>query len=103
MKSIMEKEPAEQCYLCGAWGQLERHHVFGGTANRRWSEKYGLTVHLCRACHKDGKDAAHNNAAVMLRLHQDGQRAFEYRYGHEKFMAVFGKNYLEGDEDGAKI
>ena len=35
----------EECFLCGRQGiPLERHHLIGGTANRRLSEKYGLRV-----------------------------------------------------------
>ena len=30
-----------RCWLCGRWGWLEEHHIFGG-ANRKKSEKYGL-------------------------------------------------------------
>ena len=38
-----------ECFLCGRNGRgdrLERHHIFGA-ANRKLSEKYGLTVWLC--------------------------------------------------------
>ena len=35
-----------------------------------------------------------NGDALMLMLKRDCQREFERRYGHEKFMQVFGKNYL---------
>lgn len=34
------------CWLCGRWGHLEEHHIFGG-AYRKKSTKYGLTVFLC--------------------------------------------------------
>ena len=34
------------CWLCGRWGHLEEHHIFGG-ANRKKSTRYGLTVFLC--------------------------------------------------------
>ena len=71
MKSIVENEPAEQCFMCGARGQLERHHIFGA-ANRDWSEKYGLTVHLCPYCHRDNKEGVHNNARKMRRLQEAG-------------------------------
>ncbi|MFQ8723052.1 MAG: hypothetical protein ACLR9Q_17670 [Enterocloster sp.] len=97
MKSIVENEPAEQCFMCGAWGQLERHHIFGA-ANRDWSEKYGLTVHLCPYCHRDNKEGVHNNARKMRRLQEAGQRAFERLHGHRRFMDIFKKNYLEGGE-----
>ena len=48
MKSIMEPKGCKTCYACGREGiDLEVHHIFYGTANRRLSEKYGLKVHLC--------------------------------------------------------
>lgn len=45
-KSIVEKNPADRCFIYGKRGYLERHHIFGA-ANKKLSEKYGLTVHLC--------------------------------------------------------
>ncbi len=97
MKSIVERNPAERCFLCGAWGQLEKHHIFGGP-NRKWSEKYGLTVHLCPVCHRDNRRGVHGDAGKMLALHQIGQREFEKKYSHKKFVLVFGKNYLDTEE-----
>ena len=32
----------------------------------------------------------------MLRLQQEGQRAFEKTNSREEFVRLFGKNYLEG-------
>lgn len=40
MKSIVEREPAGSCFLCGAFGQLEKHHIFGGP-NRKFMEVIG--------------------------------------------------------------
>ena len=58
-----------RCWLCGRWGWLEEHHIFGG-ANRKKSEKYGLKVGLCGdTCHRNGKDAAHQSAVTALQLH----------------------------------
>ena len=88
MKSIVERDPAERCFLCGTWGQLEKHHIFGGP-NRKWSEKYGMTVHLCPVCHRDNRRGVHGDAEKMLAVHQIGQRAFEQKYSHKKFMQVF--------------
>ena len=90
MKSIVERDPAERCFLCGTWGQLEKHHIFGGP-NRKWSEKYGMTVHLCPVCHRDNRRGVHGDAEKMLALHQTGQREFEQKYSHKKFMQIFGK------------
>ena len=88
------------CWLCGRNGTadpLDKHHIFGG-ANRKKSEKYGLTVYLCHCdCHLFGREAAHNCRETMERLHRYGQKVAMERFGWsvEEFMEVFGKNYLD--------
>lgn len=91
-KSIIQIDK-EQCFLCK--GQAtEEHHCIHGTANRKLSERYGLKVYLCANCHRIGNLAVHKNFFTDLKLKQIAQKAFEIRYGHEKFMEVFKKNYL---------
>lgn len=41
-KSILQDK--KESYLTGATYNLEEHHIFFGTANRKISEKYGLKV-----------------------------------------------------------
>lgn len=96
-KSIVEEEPAECCFLCGKYGYLERHHIFGRNPNRRWSERYGLTVHLCMECHRDAKEGVHFNKEKRQKLQEIGQRAFEEKYSRQKFFDVFGI-YCFGEE-----
>lgn len=91
MKSIMQDE--KRCYLCGRQYGLERHHVLGGTANRKLSEKYGLWVWLCHDCHT-GNDGAQYNPVKNRQLKADAQIAFESEHGHQAWMNVFRKNYL---------
>ena len=92
MKSIMQEE--KQCYLCGSTVNLEKHHVIHGTGHRSLADKYGLTVWLCSTCHRDNKKGVHGNYELSLQLKKEAQRAFEARYGHEKYMEIFGRNYL---------
>ena len=88
------------CWLCGRNGSadpLDRHHIFGNS-NRKKSEKYGLVVHLCHdRCHIFGRDAVHNNADTMQRLHEYGQRKAMEEQGWtiDDFRRIFGKNYIE--------
>ena len=86
-----------KCWLCGATGgSLDRHHIFGGS-NRKKSEKYGLVVDLCHdRCHIFGKEAAHQNAETMQKLHEYGQRKAMEEQGWtvEDFRRVFGKSYI---------
>lgn len=91
MKSIIQKE--KRCFLCGSIRNLEKHHIFGG-ANRKWSEKYGLTVELCPICHRDNQEGVHGNREKMDALHRIGQEAFEKTHTREEFRGIFGKSYL---------
>jgi hypothetical protein len=84
------------CFLCGKWGLLEQHHIFGG-ANRKLSERYGLKVDLCWfECHREGPRAVHRCAETAQQLHEYGQRKYmkEQNATAEEFRAMFGKNYL---------
>lgn len=88
------------CFLCGSrTGQgldtLEEHHVFEGVGRREASEKYGLKVYLCgSSCHREGDESAHRSKETKDMLHELAQMKFEELYGREKFVLVFGKNYL---------
>jgi ribosomal protein L37AE/L43A len=90
-KSVIQER--KECYFCGKLTNLERHHVFGGVANRPISEKYGLTVWLCHNCHT-GKDGAQYDKMKNLRLKQDAQFAFERNHARSEWMKLIGKNYL---------
>lgn len=91
MKSIIQEE--KECYICFCQNNLERHHIFGAS-NRKHSEKYGLTVYLCKK-HHTGKNGVHNNKQMALAIKRVGQRAFEKRHSREEFMQIFRRNYLE--------
>ncbi len=95
-KSVMNSRKGF-CYLCGREGATEEHHIFGGP-NRKLSEKYGLKVYLCHACHRTGQDAVHVSAETMARLRKAGQAAFERSHDRESFMRIFGKNYMESND-----
>ena len=86
------------CYLCGRQYGLERHHILGGTANRKLSEKYGLWVWLCHDCHT-GNDGAQYNKEKNRQLKAEAQAAFEIIYGHQRWMQTFGRNYIYESEE----
>lgn len=85
------------CYLTGSTNGLHRHHLYAGS-RRKQSEAWGLWVWLRGDWHNLAPYGVHNNPDLDKRLKQEGQRAFEARYGHKKFMEVFGKNYLPREE-----
>lgn len=82
----------DRCYLCGSTYNIYEHHVFYGIANRKLSEKYGLTIPLCGDCHT-GANGVHQNRELDLHIKKIGQLNFEEKYSYELFMKVFGKNY----------
>lgn len=83
------------CDLCGKYGNLERHHCFGG-ANRKLSEKYGLVVNLCHECHNEPPDGVHFNSGRMLALRKWAQKQAMEHYGWtvDDFIKIFGRSYL---------
>lgn len=105
-KSIMQDKRGGECYLCNLLLGIdtpapnrEEHHIMYGTANRRLSEHYGLKVYLCPYHHRTGPEAAHRSRRTDLLLKRASQRAFEQKYDREKWMEVFGRNYLDQDTD----
>ena len=92
MKSIIQKERC--CLVCRTEQGLHEHHVFFGTANRKKSDDYGLTVWLCGRHHNMSNESVHFNKKLDLKIKQLAQRKFEELYNHEKFMREFGRNWL---------
>jgi hypothetical protein len=66
------------------------HEVFGGI-NRQNSIKYNMQVKLCLECHT----RAHRDKQFALQLKREYQQIFESIYSREKFVEVFGRNYLD--------
>lgn len=91
----------KECYLCRKLHDVENtqnlhvHHVMFGNANRKNSEGYGLTVHLCITHHTGSNMAVHFNRNLDLLLKREAQHAFESKIGsREDFIKIFGRNYL---------
>ena len=91
--SILQRDKA--CYICGTTQNLDRHHIFFGTANRRLSEEDGCVVYLCRRHHTGGA-GVHNNRKVDLTLKARCEEAWleEYDKTIEDFIKRYGRNYL---------
>ena len=90
MNSIVQDLSEERCFRCGSTANLDLHHIMHGTANRRWSSKYGLLCWMCRPCHQ----LVHCDVLENKRLQRVAQIAFEKAYSRKLWMEVFGKNYL---------
>ena len=80
---------------------LHKHHIFYGSGHRKISDKHGLWVWLKPEKHNIGRESLHMRPGhgLDLELKQRAQRAFEAEYGHEEFMKVIGRNYLETYEE----
>lgn len=94
------------CYLCaklnGDYSQkpyLEEHHIYGGNPNRKISEAEGMKVYLCAEHHRIGPEAVHNNRGNMRILQRDGQKVYEEEHSREEFMELFGRNYIDLEEE----
>lgn len=89
------------CWSCGKTaGPFEEHHIFFGPY-RSQSERFGLKVLLCPECHRSQPGGVHGgNRELDLRLKRMAQKRFEEMFGHELFMKIFGRNWLdEGGEE----
>ena len=91
-KSIMQRN--KECIVCHN-SNVEEHHVFFGTANRKLSEKYGLKVYLCTEHHR-GTRGVHGKYGKTLDtyLKQLAQTKFEEKNCRDTFIQIFGKSYL---------
>ena len=78
---------------------LEDHHIFL-ERKPQVVRKYGLKVWLCPYDHRDYKNGVHGQAIWKRKqLEQIGQVAFEKLHDHQKFIQVFGKNYLDEETE----
>lgn len=92
MKTVLQTN--KECFVCGTTSNLESHHIFGGTANKKVSERYGLKVWLCHE-HHTGDSGVHFTPELAQELHEIAQRFYETHYGtREDFRLDFGKSWL---------
>ena len=95
MNSIITGNEKGKCFICGRYCDTESHHIFGA-GNRKKSEKLGLKVDLCHACHNEPPNGVHFNAENNNRLKAIGQKAamLAYHWTVDDFIREFGRNYL---------
>lgn len=78
------------CLECGAKA-TDTHHVLFGNKDRDHAETWGLTVKLCRSCHRRLHDRDEEMAERYRRL---GQLCFMYEFGEEEYRKLFFKNHI---------
>ena len=76
--------------MTGSRVNLDCHHCFHGS-RRKAADEYGCWVWLRHDIHMD---LHQRDPELDRRIKRECQEAFETLYGHEKFMRIFGKNYL---------
>lgn len=93
MKSILQNR--KESYISGSTYNLEEHHIFFGTANRKVSEKNGFKVWLTTEEHR-GTYGVHGKfgRSLDIKLKQDAQKKYEETHTREEFIKLIGKNYL---------
>lgn len=91
MKSIIQEE--RECIVCKSQN-VEEHHVFYGTANRRLSEKYGLKVWLCPMHHRDSRWGVHFNKELDSRMKEIAEERFRDIYDYD-FQRLFYGDGIE--------
>lgn len=114
--SIMPGDRKGHCYLCTKLHEdhsrkyTEKHHIFGGPANRMKSDAEGLTVYLCQAHHRgipgNEHEAVHrpdlNSNALMLQKEAEdvwirkhiADNGGTIREAEDAFRKIFGKSWL---------
>ena len=93
MKNIMPFNVYGRCYICKAECHTDEHHIFEG-ANRSASDRYGLTVYLCRVCHR----RAHEQPELFENKYKLKRRAqlsamSKYGWSVDEFRTYFRKDY----------
>lgn len=84
-------DDVKHCAICGS-NKVEIHHCLHGWADRKLADKYGLVVGLCHEHHRELHDSP--SRAMDKFFQAKAQKAFEFKYSHEEFMKIFGRNYL---------
>lgn len=100
--STYTQTDARLCAICGKLA-TETHHLIYGSSQRKLADRDGITMPLCRSCHKDihyiGKLGALSKMFGQLMW----ERWFMADFGHadktlkdtrEEFRQRYGQSYL---------
>lgn len=94
-RSILCDNENPRCYYCPNVSELHPHHCLYGIYRAK-ADQYGLWVYLCPEHHTKGPFAVHSHKgrARAVELQNLAQSKFEEIYGHDRFIAEFGRNFL---------
>ena len=87
----------KECFFTGVTTQLDCHHIFFGTADRKKSDENGFWVWLNHWMHiaDSPYPTPHNSKEVNWYLKRLCQSRYEETHSREEFMNLMGRNYLE--------
>ena len=98
-KSILSNERV--CYVSGRTDLLEKHHIFGGKADRPISDRHGFWVYLNHYWHNEPRceqnlwqGGVHHNPKLREMLETKCQEKYEELHSHEEFIELMKENYL---------
>lgn len=84
-----------ECGLCGRWDYLEEHHIYEGMGRRAISDRLGMTIYICPACHR----SIHAKPKAWEWLKERAQREFmkAHNMTEDEWIAEFGRSWLKGE------
>ena len=93
-KSILQNN--KKCYITKSTNNLHKHHIFGGTANRKLSEEDGMWIWLWADWHNMSDYGVHFNKELDLKLKRIAQKRWQeyYHKTKEDFIKKYGKSYI---------
>lgn len=93
-KSILQDK--KECYITKSTNNLHKHHIFGGTANRKLSEEDGMWIWLRADWHNLSDYGVHFNKELDLKLKRIAQKRWQeyYHKTKEDFIKKYGKSYI---------
>lgn len=92
-KSVWPYGITRECAVCGN-PYVEIHHIFHGSHRRKFADKYGYVIPLCRK-HHTGTHGIHFNIVLDTYWKQLAQQHYEAHYGtRDDFIRECGKSYL---------
>jgi hypothetical protein len=94
-KSIMPFNVKNRCYICKANCVTDTHHVFQGS-NRQKADDLGLTVELCRVCHKRAHEHPQEfEQRYHLKSNAQYRAMLKHNLSIDEWRAMFRKDYRE--------
>ena len=91
-KNSIIQQDNSYCYVCGKGGNLECHHVFNGTANRKKSDDDGAYIYVHHTCHMWLHNHPISNKTIKARCQKIWQE--HYNKTTNDFIKRYGKSYI---------